>query len=230
MFWLSYNANKKYDYRINDIELINIMSSLNTNCAVGFAGIPNECFKYGIGPNTVKLVKIILETCALDASKAFDKVRREKLWITLIDKAQPHVIRSLMNYYGDLKLIVNNNNEYSKIFNTTLGVKQGGPASPRLFTIYMEPLTHELEKSNIGVKIGDLLINHLMYADDVLLISTNIADLNKLLEITTKFGLNFELKFNPAKTQFMICDRFRSKFRSDPNVEHHEINKYKYKI
>jgi len=97
-------------------------------------------------------------------------------------------------------------------------LKQGGPASPRLFTIYMEPLTEELTNSNIGVRVGKNLINHLKYADDVLLIATNIADLNTLLEITTKFGLKFELKFNPNKTQFIICDRFRSRRRFDSPI------------
>lgn len=305
------NKNKKFNYKINDIDLINIMSSLNTNCAVGFSGIPNECFKYSLNTNVFKSIKIILETfinydikpklfniglvkiivkdetkntcdannirpitisdticiiyekliimelnktqkpkmeqfgfksssscehavftlreivkynrrygkvtilCALDASKAFDKVKRNKLWLCMLDKAEPYVIRSLMNYYDDLKLIVCNNNEYSSIFSTTLGVKQGGPVSPRLFTIYMEPLSDELNKSGIGINIGNLKLNHLMYADDVLIICDNIADLNKLLEITSEYGLKYELKFNPNKTQFMICDRFRSRRKFD---------------
>jgi len=324
--FISNNKNKKYNYVINDADLINIMNNLNTNCAVGFTSIPNECFKYGINYNTIKLIKQIIETfvnydinprwfnvglikiivkdakkdtrdpnnlrpitisdtiaiifeklmileinkehvavkeqfgfknnsscehavftlrelvrnnkrknmvtilCALDASKAFDKVKRQKLWLNLIGKVQPYVIRALMNYYDQLKLIVNNNNEYSSIFGTSLGVKQGGPASPRLFTIYMEPLTEELNKLGLGIKVGDLIINHLMYADDVLIMADNIADLNRMLQVTSKFGMDFELKFNPSKTQFMICDRFRSKRKFDTPIFNNERLKRVYKI
>lgn len=324
--FIANNKNKKYNYSINDADLLNIMSNLNSNCAVGFSGIPNECFKYALGSNTVKIIKLILETyinydikpkyfnvglvkiivkdankdhndpnnlrpitisdtisiifeklmiieinktqkpkleqfgfksssscehavftlreivrfnrrrgrisvlCALDASKAFDKVKRNKLWLCMINKVEPHVIRALMNYYDDLKLIVNNNNEYSKIFGTTLGVKQGGPASPRLFTIYLEPLSDELNKCDVGINIGNLKINHLMYADDVLLICDTIADLNKLLSITSEYGIKYELKFNPGKTQFMICDRFRSKRRFDTPVFNGQRLERTYKL
>jgi len=320
------NKNKIYNYSINEADLINILSGLNNNCAQGFSSLPNECFKYGININTIKLIKVIIETfvnynikpkffnvglvkiivkdqnkdtkdpsnirpitisdtiaiifeklmileinkshkpikeqfgfkslsscehavfalrelvkhnkrkskvsilCALDASKAFDKVRRNKLWLTMMDKVQPYVIRALMNYYDDLKLIVSNNNEYSAMFGTSLGVKQGGPASPRLFTIYMEPLSNELNKLNVGIHLGDLIINHLMYADDVLLLASNIADLNMLLQVTSKFGIDYELKFNPSKTQFMICDRFRSKRKFDLPYFNGESLKRIYKL
>jgi len=169
--------------------------------------------------------------CALDASKAFDKMNRPIMFIQLKKILEPCLVRSLINYYEDLKLVISNNGKFSNIFSTTYGVKQGGPASPRLFAIYMEPLSTMLQKSKIGIKVGKSLINHVLYADDTSIICESISDLNKLLEICTKFGLYFEVKFNPSKTQFMIFNKNKNDQSIKPffdNLELEEVNSIKF--
>lgn len=98
-----------------------------------------------------------------------------------------------------MKLLVYNDKVYSGTFSTKLGLKQGGSASPKLFSLYLEELTDTLNSSGIGIKIGKLIINHFMYADDVILIANNTADLNKMLKITGEYGELKEIKFNPGK-------------------------------
>ncbi len=51
---------------------------------------------------------------------------------------KPHILASLISYYEKSMVIVQNDGEYSKLFDTTIGVKQGGPLSPRLFAIHIE--------------------------------------------------------------------------------------------
>lgn len=153
--------------------------------------------------------------CALDCSKAFDKVNRTLLYYYLITKCNPIVARGFINYYDSLKLVVYNNGKYSAMFNTTLGVKQGGPSSPRLFSLYIEELSDRLNSLNIGINIGTVKINHIKYADDVMLLANNEKELNKLLEVVSKFGLDFEVKFNPDKTQFMVFEHNKNKSKND---------------
>ncbi|RMZ93192.1 RNA-directed DNA polymerase from mobile element jockey-like [Brachionus plicatilis] len=43
-----------------------------------------------------------------------------------------------------------------------------------------------------------------MYADDVILLTNNIDELNRLLKITEKYGSDFEIKFNPNKTSYIV--------------------------
>lgn len=83
--------------------------------------------------------------CAIDASKAFDKVNRVKLWYKLLGRVEPYVIRILMEYYNNSLAYVVNDEEISEIFTTTIGVKQGGCLSPRLFTIYIEDVIQQIE-------------------------------------------------------------------------------------
>ena len=47
------------------------------------------------------------------------------------------------------------------------GVKQGGILSPYLFAVYLDDLSNELNNIKAGCYIGEVLLNHLMFADDI---------------------------------------------------------------
>lgn len=63
----------------------------------------------------------------------------------------------------------------------TNGVWQGGILSPILFNLYMDGLSVELNDCKTGCVIGDSLINHLMYADDTVIMSPYSAGFQQLL-------------------------------------------------
>ena len=52
-------------------------------------------------------------------------------------------------------------------FGVSNGVRQGGILSPYLFCVYMDDLSNKLNDIKVGCTIGATLINHLMYADDL---------------------------------------------------------------
>ena len=54
-----------------------------------------------------------------------------------------------------------------------LGVRQGDNLSPNLFKIFINDLPKYLEETIDPVNIGDLTLNCLMYADDVVMLSTS---------------------------------------------------------
>ncbi len=96
-------------------------------------------------------------------------------------------MRALKNYYNISKAIVDLNNCKSDVFKTTIGVKQGGSLSPRLFSIYVEDLIVLLRKSKYGMNYEyDQLISSkgnkkltikrkiecLFYADDIIIMAS----------------------------------------------------------
>ena len=103
-------------------------------------------------------------------------------------------------------MIISNNNEYSSMFDTHCGCRQGGTISPKLFNIYVEILIEELEKTNHGVKMEHINVEVIMYADDLLLLSNTKSGLNKLLKIVETDGFDYGMKFNPDKTNDADCD------------------------
>ena len=68
------------------------------------------------------------------------------------------------------------------------------------FNVYMDDLSVRLNELRIGCMVGALLINHLLYADDLVLISPSSRGLHTLLEECEKYGLSNDITFNANKS------------------------------
>ncbi|RNA04086.1 RNA-directed DNA polymerase from mobile element jockey-like, partial [Brachionus plicatilis] len=168
--------------------------------------------------NTIKKNKAVYAV-AIDASKAFDKINRKNLFHTLIGKIKPIIWRSLKNYYRCSMAYIEKEGEISEIFKTTIGVKQGGPLSPKLFAIYIEELVELVEKENLGIKIQDLQIGIILYADDIIILSDDEKKIQRALEICEEFGSKKEIKFNPDKTQLISLNAIGVLGINDKNLK-----------
>ena len=143
--------------------------------------------------------------CAIDASKAFDKVNRTLLWKELIEsQISPYTILSFIGYYKDSFMLVKNGEEFSSLFRTLVGVRQGGKASPKLFSIYIEKILRKISESKEGLNFGKTKLDIIAYADDLLLISSSKKELQDLLDIVTESGRELEIKFNSSKTIYIL--------------------------
>ena len=85
------------------------------------------------------------------------------------------------------------------------GVRQGGGIlSPYLFNVYMDDLSESLNKCRTGCVIGEIILNHLMYADDLVILSPYSAGLQQLLSLCSEFGIENDIRYNAAKSNVMI--------------------------
>ena len=53
--------------------------------------------------------------------------------------------------------------------------------------------------------IGDSLVNHLMHAEDLALLSPNSSGFQQLLNICSNYGVDFDVKYNAKKSMVMVC-------------------------
>ena len=53
--------------------------------------------------------------------------------------------------------------------------------------------------------IGNTLLNHIMYADDLVVFSPYSAGLQQLLNVCSEYGVVHDMKFNADKSVVMIC-------------------------
>ena len=153
--------------------------------------------------------------CFLDASKAFDRVCHDTLFLQLIHYGIPaSVIRILRFWYSEQVMYISWNGFVSSGFLTRNGVRQGGILSPGLFNIYVNFISERLNDVDVGCYLNSVGINHLVYADDLSLISPSLSGLRKLISVCETAGDYLSIKFNAEKT---VCMRFGpSQYRDIP--------------
>ena len=73
--------------------------------------------------------------------------------------------------------------------------------SPLLLSIYVDDLISELRQSGYGLHIGGLFIGLILYADDIALLACSCYGLQQLINACNKYGMQWDIRFNPQKTQ-----------------------------
>ena len=88
-----------------------------------------------------------------------------------------------MQWYTTQKACVRWGSVLSDNVLITNGVRQGGIIlSPLFFNVYMDCLSESL-CTQTGCNVGGVMINHLMYADDLVIISPSAKGLQRLVDI-----------------------------------------------
>ena len=146
----------------------------------------------------------------LDASKAFDRVNHRKLFAKLIDGGAPKwCIRVLCYWYYNQSLCVAWESVFSEFFPVNNGVRQGGIMSPLLFNLYINDLSLRLRSLPVGCYCGDMVVNHLMYADDIVLLAPSGKGMQSIINATYDYGHAHDIVFNTLKSSAMFYDTLR---------------------
>ncbi len=58
-----------------------------------------------------------------------------------------------------------------------------------------------MRSKDLGCHLGNMFVGIVMYADDIILLSASVVDLQKMLVICNSVGINLGLKFNPSKSK-----------------------------
>ena len=149
-------------------------------------------------------------SCFLDASKAFDRVRYDKLFSILLSKHIPKiVVRLYVDSYMIQKACVSWDNIKTSYFSMSNGVNKVG-LFRHFFSLYIDPLLLELKRSGFGCHINGTYMGVLSYADDITLSCPSIWGLNDMLKFCERFLVENSILFNKKKT---MCIKFGSKVK-----------------
>ena len=78
--------------------------------------------------------------------------------------------------------------------------KARGVLSPFLFAVYLDELSIQLGSARVGCTVGNMVVNHLTFADDICVFSSSIRGLQCLLNICGDYAAKHEITFNCNKT------------------------------
>lgn len=123
------------------------------------------------------------------------------------------VLTSLQSTYAADKACVFTQDGPSDLFECSIGVKQGCPISPLLFSLYFDELETLLEEAPEVTDcpcLAELLIAILLFADDIPLFSYSSKGLQRQLDVLQAFCAKRGLKSNVRKTKTMVFEHQKS--------------------
>ena len=147
----------------------------------------------------------------IDYKKAFDSVDRNLLLYKLAKMGiNGRMYFAISSLYSNPRSRVILNDHETDYFDCPIGVKQGDNLSPTLFAIFINDLASEIKESNIGLDLNveggpniDYALSILLYADDIVCLAENKADLQSILFIIENWCKKWRLEVNLTKTNIL---------------------------
>ena len=140
-------------------------------------------------------------TCFVDFTKAFDSVWRKGLLSKMKHIGITGKIYNIIeNIYSNTTYSLIHNKKITKPYNSQVGIKQGDNLSTLLFNIYLNDIPQYLNKqSNDPIHINDSAMHTMMFADDLLLLSTSASNglqnsIDTLCEYCAEWKLHINIK------------------------------------
>ena len=84
-----------------------------------------------------------------------------------------------------------------------------------LFALFLCALGKELQGTQLGISIGLIIITAIIFADDIVLIGSSRAKLQKLMRITRRYFLTHKMDLSTSKTKVLVHDASEGKMIFD---------------
>ena len=170
-------------------------------------GTPDNAFVLQHVIEKYRSLKKPVYAAFIDFRKAYDSVSRPLLWECLRGLGvHGRALSVLQSMYSDVRLRVRLEGVLGEMFSSGVGVMQGCPLSPLFFGLLIdriEAFMHEM-LPGVGVHLGQMLLQILLYADDLVLLAESQADLQKMLDALQQFCELMGLTVNVKKSEAVI--------------------------
>ena len=156
-----------------------------------------------------KIDKKSIISTFIDFSKAYDSVNHKILGqILKYHNFPPILINNIMSTLSNNKIVCKTPYGFTDQINIHKGVKQGDVISPLLFNIFTTYISDNLNTSVFGYEMKGPIedhpnINHIFYADDLVLITETEQTMKGAIKKLDKFSSHLQLNINFKKSKFI---------------------------
>ena len=148
-----------------------------------------------------------LFACFVDFEKAYGRVPQNKLWEVLRKYGvNGQLLRANKSFYCRPEVCVRVNGKQSKPFHVGAGLRQGCVLSPLLFIVYMNWID-KCSQADECDTIGNCNISRLLFADDLVLLSSTESGLQRALNSFADACNTAGMKISTAKTEVLHISR-----------------------
>ena len=109
--------------------------------------------------------------------------------------------------YKQFLYLIKVNGGHLDPISSRIGLKQGGVLSPLLFNLYIDDIKDIFDDSCCPVDIFENPLSHLLYADDLVLMSNSNAGLNNCLSKLAQYCDKWQLEVNFKKSKVVIFNQ-----------------------
>ncbi|EYC42513.1 hypothetical protein Y032_0528g2973, partial [Ancylostoma ceylanicum] len=156
----------------------------------------------------------------LHLEKAFDRIPRKLIWLSLRDHGVPEeYVRWVQLLYSNVTSSVRSAAGTSAPFDVHVGVHQGSALSPLLFILCMDTVSSELQSRPLWT---------LLYADDVVVAASTREDLQKQVQTWKDRLERYGMKLDIKKTEYLVCGEQTSGTIYIDNEELPKASVFKY--
>ena len=113
-------------------------------------------------------------------------------------------LKNIASMYEKTKYSIKLSKGYLDALNSNLGLKQGCPLSPILFNLYIDDIEYIFDEQCDPIEFQRIHLNHFLYADDLVIISSTEEGLQKSLDNLYSYSMKKSLSISIKKSKTMI--------------------------
>ena len=153
----------------------------------------------------IKSEKKKLYVAFIDFRKAYDTVNRSLLLLRIQRLGIKGLFyRNIKTIYNSISYLVKVHGGHLNAIPSYCGLKQGGILSSMLFNLYIDHIKDIFDESCDPIRLLKDPLSHMLYADDLILLSTSEKGLKRCLSKLAEFCDKWQLEINISKSKIMI--------------------------
>ena len=151
----------------------------------------------------------------LDFANAYDSVVRSALMnILKMSQITGKLWKLIQSTYEETRVLLKLNGSITGQFDTSVGLKQGSCLSPVYFCFYINEMLKAANESEFGVRIGNIKLALMAFADDLVVLAESPEHLQALLDLVSHHADKLGLKFGLSKSNVMVTNK---SYGNNPN-------------